>query len=159
MGMAVYSPYSRNLCGESNSRQCVCTCFHQEAVDGQANFRTRRELLSVEEEEEKDPSRSFQIQVEQPAARVPIQENETEVDERFGLVTDCLGLCGPNCKQGRDGKRYASILIHDVCQSFIRSREAMPNRNYCSDEGWSASFAAILSILWNGPCPRYDYSP
>mmetsp|Transcript_33744 Transcript_33744/g.39316 ORF Transcript_33744/g.39316 Transcript_33744/m.39316 type:complete len:234 (+) Transcript_33744:431-1132(+) len=75
-------------------------------------------------------------------------------DDVPGFMTDCLGLCGPNCTQG-DGKgvRFASILVHDICQSFIRSTDAMPNRNACSDEGWSALSAAISSVIRNGPCP------
>ena len=126
VGMAVYSPHSRQLCGERDTKQCVCTCFSQEAVDGAADFRTSI-VSSFEDGGEK------QIR---------------------GYITDCLGLCGPNCKQGKNGKRYASILVHDVCQSFIKSTDAMPNKNYCSDEGWNALMAAVFSIIWNGPCPR-----
>lgn len=71
-----------------------------------------------------------------------------------GKITDCLGLCGPNCEQGNgNGKRYASILIHDICQSYIRSTAPMPNFNDCSDEGWHATGAAILSTFTNGFCP------
>jgi len=70
-----------------------------------------------------------------------------------GLVTKCLGLCGPNCEQGDDGIRYASILIHDICQSYIRSTQSMPNFNDCSDEGYHAFGAAILSSFNNGFCP------
>eukprot|EP00548_Thalassiothrix_antarctica_P000261 CAMPEP_0194146992 /NCGR_PEP_ID=MMETSP0152-20130528/22454_1 /TAXON_ID=1049557 /ORGANISM="Thalassiothrix antarctica, Strain L6-D1" /LENGTH=205 /DNA_ID=CAMNT_0038847655 /DNA_START=15 /DNA_END=632 /DNA_ORIENTATION=+ len=71
-----------------------------------------------------------------------------------GKVTDCLGLCGPNCEQGDGGGiRYASILIHDICQSYIRSSQAMPNFNDCSDEGWHSTGAAILSSVRNGFCP------
>ena len=72
-----------------------------------------------------------------------------------GKDTKCLGLCGANCEAGNDGKRYASILIHDVCQSWIRSSEAwspIPN-NDCWDEGSHAIGAAALSLFANGSCP------
>ena len=126
MGMAVYSPFSRRLCGQGDSNQCHCTCFQQAAVDGAANFRTS--ISSHEDGRE---------------------------DTGPGYITDCLGLCGPHCKQGSDGKRYASILIHDICQSFIKNSDDMPNKNFCSDEGWNSFAAAVLSVLLNGSCPLW----
>eukprot|EP00551_Chaetoceros_affinis_P006077 CAMPEP_0203669074 /NCGR_PEP_ID=MMETSP0090-20130426/5540_1 /ASSEMBLY_ACC=CAM_ASM_001088 /TAXON_ID=426623 /ORGANISM="Chaetoceros affinis, Strain CCMP159" /LENGTH=240 /DNA_ID=CAMNT_0050533665 /DNA_START=615 /DNA_END=1337 /DNA_ORIENTATION=+ len=161
MGMAVYSTTTNSdLCGREvgvgvggglqvqvqEQGQCHCTCFTQDAVDGAVGFRTSTSISSKEK----------------------------------GYVTDCLGLCGPHCEQGKDKDkdssrdkvnngtttststsskgdiriRYASILIHDICQSFIRSNDPMPNSNACSDEGWSALTAAVLSIFTNGYCPK-----
>ena len=122
MGMAVYSAHL-NICGGKED-QCFCTCFDQDAVEGAAGFRT-----SIS------------------------KESHGQDDEKLqGYVTDCLGLCGPNCQQGKGGTRFASILIHDVCQSFIRNDDPMPNQNICSDEGWRAFSAAIMSIFTNGFC-------
>lgn len=126
MGMAVYSA-DLDLCGGEHNK-CFCTCFDQGAVEGAVGFRTS----------------------------TSINNNGQYSDSSKGYVTDCLGLCGPHCEQGgssNDGNRYASILIHDVCQSFIRNDDPMPNDNLCSDEGWSAFSAAILSTVTNGFCP------
>ena len=119
--------------GEQQGK-CHCTCFTQDAVDGAVGFQTSTSISSKER----------------------------------GYITDCLGLCGPHCEQGKGkgkgsrdkvnsskgGIRYASILIHDICQSFIRSNDPMPNSNACSDEGWSALTAAVLSTFTNGYCPK-----
>lgn len=117
MGLAVYSPFSRNLCDPQDN--CICTCFDKESVQGnQASFHTK--------------SPQFED----------------------GLISDCLGLCGPQCALGVNvTTRFANILIHDVCQSFIRSIEPMPNRNNCSDEGWAALSGAILTVMRHGSCP------
>lgn len=127
MGMAVYSA-DLNLCG-GEQNECFCTCFDQAAVEGAVGFQTS----------------------------TSIENNGHDSDSsRKGYVTDCLGLCGPHCEQGgssNDGNRYASILIHDICQSFIRNDDPMPNENLCSDEGWSALPAALLSTVTNGACP------
>ena len=126
MGMAVYSAHL-NLCG-GKDRECFCTCFDQDAVEGAVGFRTS----------------------------ISIRNHDNNSEALEGYVTDCLGLCGPHCEQGgnsNDGNRYASILIHDICQSFIRSYDPMPNKNLCSDEGWSAFPAALLSVVTNGFCP------
>uniref|UniRef100_A0A7S2GV14 Uncharacterized protein n=1 Tax=Helicotheca tamesis TaxID=374047 RepID=A0A7S2GV14_9STRA len=124
MGMAVYSGDSTDICG-GRMKHCKCTCFDKEALDGVASPRFRTSISTKIKQDVIDP----------------------------GYKTDCLGLCGANCKGGINGKRYASILIHDVCQSYIRSRAAMPNFNDCSDEGRHAWAAAILSLLFNGSCP------
>jgi len=127
MGLAVYS-IKHGICG-GEDRECFCTCFNQKAVEGDAGFRTS---ISIHD----------------------LHSNENDLSG--GLVTDCLGLCGPHCLQGGGDitkVRYASILIHDVCQSFIRSMDPMPNMNACSDEGWSALPAAFLSLFTNGLCP------
>ena len=124
MGMAVYSGKSRGICGGYN-RRCKCTCFDEDAVSGvsEPRFRTNE---------------SFQ---ERSDLRQP------------GYYTDCLGLCGANCLAGVDGPRFASILIHDICQSFIRSTEPMPNANDCSDEGYRAAEAALLTVIAGYSCP------
>lgn len=117
MGMAVYSGFSTDICGEVR-KECQCTCFDQASVDGAVQFKTSSSAEGGE-----------------------------------GLVTDCLGLCGANCEAGIDGKRYASILVHDICQSFIRSIQPMPNRNDCSDEAVRGASAFLLSLIKNGSCP------
>lgn len=125
MGMAVYS-VNLSICG-GDRRECYCTCFDKDAVDGAVGFQTSISMEDMNNDKDEAPG---------------------------GFVTDCLGLCGPNCEQGLGfGKRYASILIHDVCQSFIRSNQPMPNTNVCSDEGWRALPAAFLSLFTNGFCP------
>ena len=124
MGMAVFSGKSTSICGGSGKR-CKCTCFDEAAVDGVADQRFRT-----------DKSTKKKNGVTYP-----------------GYYTDCLGLCGANCNAGVDGPRYASILIHDVCQSYIRSTASMPNTNDCSDEGWHAAGAAALTIAAGYSCP------
>lgn len=115
-GLAVYSPFSRNLCDPQD--KCVCTCFDKESVQGKVSFHTKSQQFGN------------------------------------GLISDCLGLCGPHCALGVNvTTRYANILIHDVCQSFIRSVDPMPNRNNCSDEGWAALPGAILTVMKHGRCP------
>jgi hypothetical protein len=116
MGLAVYSGKSTSICGGSE-RRCKCTCFNEDAVSGSTStpFQT-------------STSTKKKIGVTYP-----------------GYETYCLGLCGENCNAGFDGPRYASILIHDVCQSYIRSDKPMPNTNDCSDEGYHAAGAAALT--------------
>jgi hypothetical protein len=128
MGLAVYSA-QRDICG-GKEKKCFCTCFDQDAVEGSVAFKTSISIVD--------------------------SHNVLKESSTGGYITDCLGLCGPHCEQGgndNSGYRYASILIHDICQSFIRSDEPMPNTNVCSDEGWRALPAALLSLLTNGYCP------
>ena len=124
MGMAVYSGKSTSICGGSDTR-CKCTCFDEAAVDGVSEPRFQTDKSSKKKNGVTYP----------------------------GYFTDCLGLCGANCKAGMDGPRYASILIHDICQSYIRSTASMPNMNDCSDEGWHATGAAALTVAAGYSCP------
>lgn len=127
MGLAVYSA-QRDICG-GKENECFCTCFDQAAVEGSIAFKTS---ISI------------------------VDSHDIYQENKGGHISDCLGLCGPHCEQGgndNSGYRYASILIHDICQSFIRSDKPMPNTNVCSDEGWRALPAALLSLFTNGYCP------
>ena len=97
MGMAVYST-RLNLCG-GNEQECYCTCFNRGAVNGASGFKTS-------------------ISAEDHDADYGDRQRHGDIGGRKGYVTDCLGLCGPHCEQGDgNGVRYASILIHDICQS------------------------------------------
>lgn len=69
-----------------------------------------------------------------------------------GKGTACLGLCGAHCKAGRGNRRYASILIHDICQSYIHSSAPYPFPNNCVDEGSHAISAAALERV-KDECP------
>ena len=44
-----------------------------------------------------------------------------------------------------DSMGHDMQVIHDVCQSYIRSDKPMPNTNDCSDEGYHAAGAAALT--------------
>jgi hypothetical protein len=70
-----------------------------------------------------------------------------------GSETRCLGLCGRDCLKGKNGDRYASILIHDVCQSYVRSSKSFPSFNNCDDEGTHATSAWVASMQTPGGCP------
>ncbi len=91
----------------------------------------------------------------------------------FGYASSCVGLCGAHCGIDDRGefiskwnKRYASLVVHDVCQAYIGSTAAMSDKegrqNNCGDEGRKSGGAArdamggvgtILSTgVFNGHC-------
>ena len=79
---------------------------------------------------------------------------ESTSSDAQGAETLCLGLCGRDCLKGKNGERYASILVHDVCQSYIGSSKPFPAFNDCDDEATHAASALAASLLTSGGCPK-----
>ncbi|WP_132322805.1 hypothetical protein [Pseudobacteriovorax antillogorgiicola] len=93
--------------------------------------------------------------------------------KQVGYASSCIGLCGAHCgidDRGQEiseyNKRYASLVIHDVCQAYINSTASMASkegrRNNCGDEGSKSGGAARDAMggvgtiaatgLFNGHC-------
>jgi hypothetical protein len=159
--LAVFSP------GDRKNENCMCGVvtdlidgWHATIADGCFKTETRTERQRIKGLRKRYKTVQYDVCVERGPQHV-------------GYETRCVGLCGADCGIDDRGivvdewnKRYASLVIHDVCQAYINSRESMTSKdgrkNNCGDEGAKSGGAArdamggvgtILSTgLFNGHC-------
>jgi len=133
--IAVYSPESTTGCLNIFGNQCKCTCFNSASITSGGY--------------------PHNIDSCNPGDGVKPQGSPDAYE------TCCVGMCGADCSAREVTDReefYAALVIHDLCQAYIGSRDPISSvggiSNNCADEAvWGSLTSGILwDTIVNGRC-------
>ncbi|MFW7379296.1 MAG: hypothetical protein ACOH5I_10845 [Oligoflexus sp.] len=139
--VAVFSP------GERNNENCMCGVVTDLVGDWHATIQDS--CLKTEKRTKKVRRKGLRKRYKTVHYDVCVERGP----QNIGYPTGCVGLCGAHCGIDDRGifidewnKRYASLVIHDVCQAYINSTDSMADKegrkNNCGDEGSKSGGAA-----------------
>ena len=159
--VAVFSP------GERNNENCMCAVVTDLVEDWHATVQDS--CLKTEKRSKRQRLKGLRKRYKTVYYDVCVERGPKNI----GYPTRCVGLCGAHCGIDDRGifidqwnKRYASLVIHDVCQAYINSTASMASKegrkNNCGDEGSKSGGAArdamggvgtiLATGLFNGHC-------